>query len=128
MKFVVVAVAGTSYALSADKVLSIEKMQFIRPIPLAESHILGVTNLRGVVICALDLRILLGQKAADETPDTRMIVIENTAYIVDEALDIVDVPADHIEPWEANNGLVNGVWRAADGLVLIMNEEALMAV
>ncbi len=121
-------VADGKYALPVDNVRSIEKMQPVRPVPLSSSKILGVTNLRGVVMTAYDLRMVLGLAPTEETEETRMIVIDQTAYVVDEALDILDVENDKIEPWEGAGSLIRGVWKQGDHLVLIMNDEMLLAI
>jgi chemotaxis signal transduction protein len=70
-----VRAGGEQYALPVDSVREIAEMAEIAPVPGAPAGVLGVWNLRGDVLAALDLAALLGLEPAAEP--SRIVVAEN---------------------------------------------------
>jgi purine-binding chemotaxis protein CheW len=76
-------------------------MVAITPVPEAPSWLVGVINLHGRVIPVLDLRRRFGLSPREPHPDDRLLIVrtrERTmAIIVDEATDVLQVPAQQLE-------------------------------
>lgn len=125
MKLVTFRIHRELYALPVENVHSIERLHPVRPVPQAPEHILGIMNLRGTVVTVADLRTLLGMPGEEPTPDTRLIVAGNTAYLVDEALDVLDVDPSTIQGGEEDNETVQGVLRMDSELIVVLREAAL---
>ena len=72
------------------------------PLPNVPPHVRGVVNLRGVVLPVLDLRHRLGWGMTDPTARHVIIVVrigeQLQGLIVDAVNDIVEVPADEMQP------------------------------
>lgn len=72
------------------------------PLPNVPPHVRGVVNLRGVVLPVLDLRHRLGWGMTD--PSSRHVIIvvrigeQLQGLIVDAVNDIVEVPAEEMQP------------------------------
>lgn len=72
------------------------------PLPNVPPHVRGVVNLRGVVLPVLDLRHRLGWGMTDPTARHVIIVVrigeQLQGLIVDAVNDIVEVPAEEMQP------------------------------
>ncbi len=116
----------------ATRLLSVREVTEARPcepIPNALAHVLGMTDLRGEIVCVVDLRLLLKKDRACETGQA--IVIADTksgpmGAAVDDLYGVIDIPADSIlsEPGsnartESNHTL--GVARLDSTLVTIVD-------
>ncbi len=97
MKIVVVRAGSGRYGIPVKQVQSIERLLPIRPVPGVAGHILGVANLRGSVIAVQDFRQLLGAREEPPTVDARLLVTQGNGFLVDAALDVVEVDERSIE-------------------------------
>jgi purine-binding chemotaxis protein CheW len=94
-----VRAGGEHYALPVAGVREIAPLGQITPVPGAPAAILGVWNLRGDVVAAIDLAQLLGLRSDAEA--TRIIVGEDGAVraglVVDTVTDVGTLP-EALEP------------------------------
>lgn len=120
MKHVLFQVGQEHYALPVHHVQSIEVVPQIRQIPKPPEHVVGVTNLRGVITTVLDMRSIFGAEISSQSAATRILVTDSGAYIVDAAQDVVDIEDDELEPWDGHER-VRGVWSASGQLVLVLD-------
>lgn len=94
-----VRAGGEQYALPVDGVREIAEMAAISPVPGAPAELLGVWNLRGDVLAAVDLAGLLGLEAAGEP--RRIVVAEDgevrAGLVVESVADIGELP-EALEP------------------------------
>jgi purine-binding chemotaxis protein CheW len=102
LKVIVFQLKDEEYAIEVEYVQSIERMQPVTRIPRTHSFITGVMNLRGVITPIINLRKRFGieEKVFDDA--TRILVLSKEdieiGFIVDGANDVIDIPADKIEP------------------------------
>lgn len=102
LKLIVFQLKDEEYAIEVEYVQSIERMQPVTRIPRTFPFITGVMNLRGVITPIINLRKRFGieEKAFDDA--TRILVISKgeieIGFIVDGANDVIDIPAEKIEP------------------------------
>lgn len=122
----------------ADQLLGIEvtevqevlRPQALTPVPLSPPEVLGLMNLRGQIVTAIDLRRRLGMpdRPADEEP---MSVVVRTAdgvlsLLVDSIGDVVEVSEDDFEtPPENLEGiagdLLSGVYKLPGALLGVLD-------
>ena len=125
LKIVTFRVNSELYALPVDTVKSIERMQPIRPVPMAPENIIGIMNLRGIVMTVIDLRAMLKMPQSEYTPDTRLLVIKEFAYIVDEAMDVLEIEHDHVEMQDDEHPLVEGIIQQVEKLIVMIKSSNL---
>ena len=125
MKIVTFRINNELYALPVDTVKSIERMQPIRPVPMAPENIIGIMNLRGIVMTVIDLRAMLKMHQSEYTPDTRLLVIKEFAYIVDEAMDVLEIEYDHVEMQDDEHPLVEGIIQQGEKLIVMIKSSNL---
>lgn len=113
------------------------------PIPHAPPEVCGYANLRGTVVLALDLRLLLGMEPATYTPESRLIIFkaaagESFGVLVDGIGEIVTLSASQVEDCrpeleEASGAgrageLIGGVGKLDGELVILVRAERLLRV
>ena len=107
------------------------------PVPLAPEVVTGMLNLRGQIVCVIDLRrrLQLPDRAADQTA---MSVVVRTnqgtvTLLVDEIGDVLEVTDEALEsPPETLQGVarevVEGVYKLPDGLLLALDVNRVVEV
>lgn len=63
------------YAVPVSRVQEILDLRPVAAMPNAPAHLLGIIDLRGANIPVVDLRCLLGRPMADDTPQSRILVV-----------------------------------------------------
>lgn len=131
--FVTARLAGHWFALPISSVHEVFLLARITEVPLSPPGVIGVLNLRGRIVTALDTRQLLGFSAPDKTP-TLAIGIERGNELfglaVDEMGDVLTSLQNERERPPANldkrwRDVVTGVQRVDDQLVLIVTADRL---
>ncbi|MCJ7839661.1 chemotaxis protein CheW [Lederbergia sp. NSJ-179] len=101
-KVVVFTLNQKEYCISAEYVTAIEKMHPITRVPNMPPFIKGVINLRGIIIPIIDLKKRFNMGDSEYLNSTRIIIVTwdemTVGMIVDEANDVLDIPAGMIEP------------------------------
>lgn len=129
-KVIVFQLQDEEYAVSVDQVGSIERLQSITRVPQTAPFVKGIINLRGVVIPVIDLRIRFGMEEIEHSESTRIIIIHldhiEVGLIVDIANDVIDIPAEIIEPAPEVVGTVNvdyisGVAKLDNRLLILLD-------
>jgi purine-binding chemotaxis protein CheW len=133
---VVFQIADGSFGFRLDAVGEIVRLPRLARMPLGPRSLLGLANLRGVVLPVVSLRLLLG--FPDTSPDdaTRVIVIDRGApvgFVVDRIDDLLALSADQVETDDAGAGsmdpdLLEGVVKGAEGdsTIKILNPQRLL--
>lgn len=124
-------VGADCFALDADHVTEVIREGHVARVPLAPEGLLGLVHLRGRIVPIVDLASRLGVSRVGG-PGTHLIVeVQGDHYglLVDEILDVIDIPVDRIEhPTDAAvaHEAVVGVFAAADRLVHLLDPERMI--
>ena len=107
------------------------------PVPLAPEMVAGLVNLRGQIVCAIDLRrrLQLPERAAEQIP---MGVVVRTSrgtvsLLVDEIGDVIEVTEDAYEnPPENLRGVarevIDGVYKLPEYLLLALDVDRVVSL
>lgn len=126
--FVTARLAGHWFALPISAVYEVFLLTRITEVPQAPPGIIGVLNLRGRIVTALDTRQILGFAPSTEAPHLA-IGIERGGELfglaVDRMGDVLNCASDERETPPANldrrwREIVTGVERSEDQLVLLV--------
>jgi len=105
-----------------DKLLGIDVMKVVEIIypseisrvPLGDSSVLGLINLRGRIISEIDLRIVLGSNHDRRDSGNRVVIVETSSgvcgFLVDGVGVVINIDNNNIED-KPNN--VDGIWKEA---------------
>lgn len=121
------------YALPIGQVREIQQIVALSEVPGEANGVVGMVNLRGQVIPAVDMRELVGLETAEYTLQTPMIISEIhgrlVALLVDEVLDVLELPEESMQeapPLHKLSACMVGVARLDDGLVYVLDPERLV--
>ena len=125
--------AGQRYGLPIDRVNEIQQIVAFSEVPAGGSSVVGMVNLRGGVIPAIDVRLLVGLEARPYTLETPMIITrthgETVALIVDDVQDVLELPEGCLQSAPALHALsakMIGVCRMDDGLIYLLDVDLLL--
>ncbi len=101
-QIVVFKIGGRAYGIDVGRVREIRGWQPTTELPNAPEHILGVINLRGVIVPVLDLRARLGFGVDGCNAASVVIVVEIgedlVGFVSDAVSDILDVKPGELRP------------------------------
>jgi purine-binding chemotaxis protein CheW len=124
---------GQRYALPLERVREIQQIVAFSEVPSGGMGVVGMVNLRGQVIPAVDMRRLVGLEPKEYTLETPMVIAEVhdelVAMLVDEVQDVFELPADCLQDAPALHQLGSkmiGVARFDDGLIYILDLDKLL--
>jgi len=99
-KYLILRIGKNVFGVLVQNVEDVLFPQKIANIPLAPQYILGVLNLRGRIVTAIDLGIKLGIDPVDTSRQYRSIVIEKNNHLysllVDDVSEVIDIPNSKI--------------------------------
>jgi len=120
------------FAVPIEQVWRVESLvdQTMTRVPRAPAFLAGVTNVRGQVIPAVDLKKRFEFPASERLPKARILVVEmedqRIGLIVDGVSDILWMPTSKIEPpppmiAHISDIFVRGVAKENDRLLIILD-------
>lgn len=132
-RVVVFYLAGQRYALPIDRVQEIQQIVAFSEVPGGGLGVVGMVNLRGHVIPAVDVRALVGLPRQEYTLETPMIICRVRGHLialcVDEVEDVVELPEGCLQaapPMHALAGKMVGVARLESGLIYVIDLDLLL--
>lgn len=133
--YVVFELAGASYAIDSEKVMHLEMVERVTPVPETLPYIDGVVFSRGQVLPALNLRTRFGFEKIDYSLSTRMIVCRVgervIGFIVDSAREFRSISDESILPppedlSQISTDYLTGIVKLEDRLILILDLEEVL--
>jgi purine-binding chemotaxis protein CheW len=131
---VVFSLGSQRYGIPIEQVNEIQQIVAFSDVPADGLGVVGMVNLRGEVVPAIDVRRLVGMEDRAYTLETPMIIVsyqeQVVALIVDAVQDVVELPQGCLQtasPMHALSGKMIGVARLDDGLVYLLDVDRLLA-
>lgn len=108
-----VDVGGEQYALPVERVQEVVEVGQLTPVPGTPEGVIGLRNLGGDIVPAVDLARILGVER--ERAPGRLVVVERTAgrtaLAVDAVIDVGQLPgelAEHDSPYLLASTVIDG--------------------
>jgi len=133
-QFVVFRVGSEEYGVQIDRVQEIRSWQPVTRLPNAPQKVLGIVNLRGVVIPVFDMRSCFGLEPTAPGKSNVVIITavhdDTIGMLVDTVSDIVDVDAAQIQPAPslseaAIEDSISGIVTVDDRMLILLDIEHL---
>ena len=90
------------YGLPLERLREVARVPSVRRLPGAPAGVAGLVNVRGEILCALNLRAILGLSQEPPTGPTFLIALRGFGYpiglVVDSIADIFALTSDDIHP------------------------------
>ena len=137
VQYIVIKLGDERYGIPIKYINNIVKMQQVTRIPKAEQYLRGVLNIRGEVVPVMSLRLRMEMEPDEITEQTCIIILkpdelETFGVIIDAVDRVLTLGQKQIEKVSANAastrkdaGFVSGVGKYTDGLVSILDLDAL---
>jgi purine-binding chemotaxis protein CheW len=126
-QFIIVKIGEQIFGISVDYVVDVLAPKAITSVPLARKEVVGLLNLRGRIISALDIRVLLDISDKTDIEQNMCVVIEYErelySLMVDEVGKVVSLNLDELVPTPDN---LSKFWRDVSLGVVLMNEDLLV--
>jgi len=130
-------VNGLYFGINVLQVREIVRYQKMTHVPMSHEVIQGLINLRGEIVTAIDLRMLLEGDSSGQNKEPMNIVVMSdgspVSLLVDEVGDVINVditrmeePPDTLD--SATQKLVENVYKMDDRLMHILNVEEAVSV
>lgn len=137
-QYLVFRLAGIEYGVDIRQVTTIiEKDMIIARVPKTPAFIKGVINLRGEIIPVMDLHIKFNLAEAEDTENTRIIIVRVediiVGLIVDSVAEVIYLGEDAVENVASFNSdltmdYVYGVGKVNGRIVTLLNLEKLVSI
>jgi purine-binding chemotaxis protein CheW len=137
-KVLTFSLGGEIYGVDILRVKEIRGWSPVTRIPQSSASVLGVLNLRGVVVPVFDLRVRFALESAEFTPMTVVIVLSLSAatgqrevgVVVDAVQDVVDLAASDIKSAPEVGGIgsreyIAGIATHDERMLILLDAESL---
>ncbi|ACL76372.1 chemotaxis protein CheW [Ruminiclostridium cellulolyticum] len=136
-QFIVFSLGEERFGIDSLKITTIDRMKTITRVPKTPSYIKGVINLRGDIIPVMDLRLKFNLPVAEETDETRIIILKleevSIGVIVDQVLQTIQLGGEAIESAASlmNSTIADyilGIGKVDGEIVTLLNFEKLVKI
>lgn len=139
-QYVTLGVAKEVFAAPVEKVQEILDMRPIARLPQAPANLLGMIDVRGQGIPVLDLRLTLGIEAAEDSENTRIVVLRilgtdkelTIGLRADRVFEVTVLDQDELDPppaisasWQTHS--IAGIGRRNGAFVTVLDLDRLLA-
>lgn len=137
LQFATFYVGNLLLGVDIHKVQEINRQLDVTPVPHSPEYVRGVINLRGDVATVVDLRRVLGLAPAEETRDSRNLIVhwreESIGLWVDKISDIITVPEGEISQPPSNvdgvdGRFFDGVYTLDSDILVLLNIDQVLTV
>jgi len=123
-----------SFSIDVSQVREVLDMSSITKVPQAPDFMRGVINVRGNVVPVVDMRIKFGLPMAEQTVNTRIVVMDLTldnekvvlGTIADSVHEVIELEPEQIEPppnignrWRTE--FIKGIGKRDDHFIMILD-------
>jgi purine-binding chemotaxis protein CheW len=134
-QIVVVSLNLELYGIKVLSVREILKVKKITRVPCTPEFIIGVISVRGDIQAVVDLKRFLQFGFSQMTDNSRIILVESkelvTGLLVDEMVDIIDVPISNFLPLLESNinvapKYIEGKFSWSENMITLLNIDMLI--
>ncbi|MDP2564318.1 chemotaxis protein CheW [Pseudoalteromonas marina] len=130
-KHVVFKINSQNYGVKITTVKDVMTVPNITKVPNAPEFVVGVANLRGVILTIVDGSEIYAGLTTQVGPNTRILVVEDLAsgyligVMVDDVIGVIEIKADEIMPFDKPTGeqdVVKGIYSTDDNVYILFDE------
>lgn len=135
-QYLVFSLGKEEYAIDILKVQEIRGYENVTRISQAPEFIKGVTNLRGVIVPIIDLRIKFALEKVEYVDETVVIVVNVgqrvVGIVVDGVSDVMTLTAEHMKPapeftLSMSSDYISGLASFDDRMLVVVDIEKLLS-
>lgn len=125
------------FGVDVQSVQEVIRYQHMTEVPLAPDSVVGLINLRGQIVTAIDLRRRLGLPAKEDGIPPMNVVVRSEegpiSFLVDKIGDVQEIDEEYLENppetiQDVSRKLIRGAYKMKERLLLILDTERAMNV
>lgn len=118
------------YGIQVKKIREVLRVGTIRKVSGATHGVLGVINVRGVIVTVVDSRVMFSMPTREIDDLSRIIIVEldeerTVGILVDFVKEVQDIPDDKIEPLSASkenaSRYIQGIAHLQDSVIILID-------
>ncbi len=133
-KYIIGTIGYEYFGFDITKVTSVVDMKHITRVPYVQSYILGVINLRGLVIPVMSLRKKMEMQEIEDMRNSKIVIVkpaeqDEMGIIVDEVkkvAEITDISSRKIVSNDEFEKYIFGIGKYEDKLISIINIDSIV--
>ena len=123
-----------TYGIHVKKIREVLRVGDIRKVAGTPFNVLGVINVRGVIITVIDLRLMYGMPVREIDDLSRIIIVEldeerAVGMLVDFVLEVKDIPESTIESLSATkenvSRYIQGIAHYQDNVIILIDIDSM---
>lgn len=120
------------YGINVKKIREVLRVGQIRNVPGAPSNIIGVINVRGVIVTVVDTRRFYGLSSKVVDDYSRIVIVEldedrAVGLMVDQVQEVKDIPESRVELMtntrEAGSAYIHGIAHYQDNVIILVDTD-----
>jgi purine-binding chemotaxis protein CheW len=141
-QYLVFSLCGETFAIGIRSIKEIIEYGHLTEVPMMPDLVRGVINLRGAVVPVVDLAVRFGRAPTAIARRTCIVIVEIGAQadetqvigvIVDAVNEVLDIPAQEIEPPPSfgariRSDFIEGMGKVAGKFVILLNLKHVLSV
>jgi purine-binding chemotaxis protein CheW len=126
MQYFFFKAGGDIYAIKANSVSEMVEYQPLTKVPMMQSFVKGVTNIRGEIVTVIDLLERFGIGTAKISKKTSLVIVNKIALIIDEVHEVstiadIDIKASLDFGFKIKQKYIKNMARYNDDYIAILN-------
>ena len=140
-QYLTFVLGGEMFAIEILDIREIIEYGALTTVPMMPAFIRGVINLRGSVVPVIDLSVRFGRPPVEVTRRTCIVIIEiadaeqrqDIGIVVDSVSEVLEIPADRIEPPPAfgakiRTDFMQGMGKVNERFVILLDVRNVLSV
>jgi len=118
------------YGIHVKKIREVLRVGTIREVAGTPSNVLGVINVRGVIVTVLDTRLMYDMPSKEVTDHSRIIIVEldeeqTVGLMVDFVMEVKDIPESKFEALSSTkenaSRYIQGIAHFQDSVIILID-------
>lgn len=124
-----------TYGIQVKKIREVLRVGNIRKVPGSNYQVLGIINVRGVIVTVVDMRSMLNLPQKEITDVSRIIIVElddeqTVGMLVDMVQEVKDIPESRFEPLSSTKDNasrhIQGIAHFQDRVIILVDADTML--
>ena len=124
-----------TYGIQVKKIREVLRVGNIRKVPGSNYQVLGIINVRGVIVTVVDMRTMFNLPQKEITDVSRIIIVEldeeqTVGMLVDMVQEVKDIPESRFEPLSSTKDNasrhIQGIAHFQDRVIILVDADTML--
>lgn len=123
------------YGIQVKKIREVLKVGNIRRVSGSSHQVLGIINVRGVIVTVIDMRTMFNLPQKEINDISRIIIVEldddqTVGMLVDKVLEVKDIPESRFEPLSSTKDnasrYIHGIAHFQENVIILVDVDTML--